>query len=139
QLLDAVAIGQLTPGPVSTTTAVVGYIIAGFPGAIVATLGIFLPSFVLVILTAPLIPRMRKSTFLGAFLAGVNAGVIAAILVTLLDLANAALRVLGGTVWSPLAIGLAMAALVLLIRYKINATWLIAGGGLIGLIVGLVS
>lgn len=139
QLLDAVAIGQLTPGPVSTTTAVVGYIIAGFPGAIAATVGIFLPSFVLVILTAPLIPKMQKSAFLGAFLAGVNAGVIAAILVTLLDLANAALRVLNGTDWSLLAIGLTLVALVLLIRYKINATWLIAGGALIGLLLSLVG
>lgn len=137
QLLDAVAIGQLTPGPVSTTTAVVGYIIAGFPGAVAATFGIFLPSFVLVILTAPLIPRMRKSTFLGAFLAGVNAGVIAAILVTLIDLANAALRTLNSTNWSPLAIGLTLGALVLLIRYKTNATWLIVGGAIIGFVSGL--
>ncbi len=133
QLLDAVAIGQLTPGPVSTTVAVVGYIIAGLPGAIAATLGIFLPSFVLVILTAPLIPKMRQSKFLGGFLSGVNAGVIAAILVTLIDLTGAALRTIDGTAWSPLAILLALVALALLIRYRTNATWLILMGGIVGL------
>jgi chromate transporter len=132
QLLDAVAIGQLTPGPVSTTVAVVGYIIAGVPGAIAGTLGIFLPCFILVILTAPLIPKMRQSKFLGGFLSGVNAGVIAAILVTLIELTGAALRTLDGTTWSPLAILLALVTLGLLIRYKVNATWLILLGGIVG-------
>ncbi len=133
QLLDAVAIGQLTPGPVSTTVAVVGYIIAGVPGAIAGTLGIFLPCFILVILTAPLIPKMRQSKFLGGFLSGVNAGVIAAILVTLIELTGAALRTLDGTMWSPLAILVALVTLGLLIRYKVNATWLILMGGVVGL------
>ncbi len=133
QLLDAVAIGQITPGPVSTTVAVVGYIVAGLPGAFVATLGIFLPSFVLVILTAPLIPKMRQSKFLGGFLSGVNVGVIAAILITLIELTGAALRTLDGAAWSPLAILLALVALALLVRYKINATWLILMGGVVGL------
>jgi chromate transporter len=136
QLLDAIAIGQITPGPVLTTSTVVGYIIAGLPGAVVATFGIFLPSFVLVILTAPLIPRMRKSRVMGAFLTGVNAGVVAAILVTLLDLTQAALRTPDGAAISPLAIGLAVAALALLVRAKINATWLIVAGGLVGLVAG---
>ncbi|MBL8166030.1 MAG: chromate efflux transporter [Anaerolineae bacterium] len=136
QLLDAVAIGQTTPGPVLTTVTVVGYIVAGLPGALLATLGVFLPSFVLVILTAPLIPRMRRSRFLGAFLTGVNAGVIAAIGVTLLDLINAGLRNLDGSAWSPLAILLALGALVLLLRFRLNATWLIAAGGLIGVLAG---
>lgn len=133
QLLDAVAIGQITPGPVSTTVAVVGYIIAGLPGALAATLGIFLPCFILVILTAPLIPKMRQSKFLGGFLSGVNAGVIAAILVTLIDLTGAALRTLDGAAWSPLAVLLALMALALLVRYKLNATWLILLGGVVGL------
>lgn len=137
QLLDAVAIGQLTPGPVSTTVAVVGYIVAGLSGAIVATLGIFLPSFVLVILTAPLIPRMRKSTFLGGFLSGVNTGVIAAIVVTLIDLTGAALHSLDSSLWSPIAIALSLIALALLIRYKLNATWLILFGAVVGLVASL--
>jgi chromate transporter len=139
QLLDAVAIGQTTPGPVLTTVTVVGYIVAGLPGALVATLGVFLPSFVLVILSAPLIPRMRRSRFLGAFLTGVNAGVIAAILVTLVDLILAGLRTLEGSAWSPLAILLALAALALLLRFKLNATWLIAVGGLVGVLAGALN
>ncbi len=96
ELLDAIAIGQITPGPVSTTATVVGYIVAGLPGAFAATLGIFLPCFVLVILTAPLIPRMRRSRFMSAFLNGVNAGVIAAILITVAKLAGETLQPLGG-------------------------------------------
>ncbi|MBZ0298694.1 MAG: chromate efflux transporter [Anaerolineae bacterium] len=134
QLLDAIAIGQTTPGPVSTTSAVVGYIIAGVPGALAATLGIFLPSFVFVILSAPLIPRMRRSPFMSAFLAGVNAGVIAAIGITLLDLTRVALLNPDGTQFSLLAVALAAGSLFVLIRFRINATWLIAIGGAVGLI-----
>jgi chromate transporter len=139
QLLDAIAIGQITPGPVSTTTAVVGYIVAGLPGAVVATLGIFLPSFVLVILTAPLIPKMRGNRYLGAFLSGVNAGVIAAILVTLIDLARASLLTLNSAAFSPIAITLALVSLFLLVRTKINPTWLILAGAVIGLVIGVLG
>jgi chromate transporter len=136
QLLDAIAIGQVTPGPVSTAATVVGYIMAGVPGAVVATLGIFLPSFVLVILTAPLIPRMRSSPITGAFLTGVNAGVVAAILLTLFDLTRAALLTPDGASFSPIAIGVSLVSLALLVRTKINATWLIAAGGVVGLLFG---
>jgi len=135
QLLDAVAIGQLTPGPVSTTAAVVGYIVAGFSGAVAATVGMFLPSFLLVILTAPLIPKMRRSRFMGDFLSGVNAGVVAAILITVLMLANEAFRTADG-VLSPLALLLFALALVGLIRFRLNATWLIVAGALVGLLSG---
>jgi chromate transporter len=114
----------------------VGYIVSGLPGAVLATLGIFLPSFVLVILTAPLIPKMRRSRFLSAFLSGVNVGVVAAILVTLFDLARAALLTPDGSQISLIAIVLAVGALALLVRTKINATWLIAVGGVIGLLAG---
>jgi chromate transporter len=134
QLLDAIAIGQVTPGPVSTAAGVVGYILAGFPGAIAATAGIFLPSFVLVILTAPLIPRMRRSRIMSAFLSGINAGVIAAIGVTLVDLALVALRTPDGTVFSVIAIALCLATLVALVRFRVNATWLILLGGVVGLL-----
>ncbi|MFN8561793.1 MAG: chromate transporter [Anaerolineae bacterium] len=134
ELLDAIAIGQITPGPVSTTATVVGYIVAGLPGAFAATLGIFLPCFVLVILTAPLIPKMRRSRFMSAFLNGVNAGVIAAILITVVGLAGEALQPLdGAVVTSYVAIGLAITALVALIRFRINATWLIMISALVGL------
>lgn len=136
QVLDAIAIGQVTPGPVSTAVTVVGYIIAGFPGAVVGTVAIFLPAFVLVILTAPLIPRMRQSKVTSDFLSGVNTGVIAAILITLLELANVALRTPNGQTFSPLAIGLAVIALVGLVRWKVNATWLIIAGAVVGLVLG---
>jgi chromate transporter len=139
QLLDAIAIGQITPGPVSTTTAVIGYIIAGFPGAFAATFGIFLPSFVLVILTAPLIPKMRQNAFLGGFLSGVNAGVIAAILVTLADLAGASIRTVDGAALSPVAILLVLGALALLLRTRINPTWLILLGGIVGFVAGFLN
>jgi chromate transporter len=136
ELLDAIAIGQITPGPVSTTATVVGYIVAGLPGAFAATLGIFLPSFVLVILTAPLIPKMRRSPFLSALLNGVNAGVIAAILITVAHLAGEALAPFEALpVTTALAVALALLALVALIRWRVNATWLILAGGLAGLAV----
>lgn len=142
ELLDAVAIGQFTPGPVLTTTTVIGYILAGFPGAIAATVGVFLPAFVLVILTAPLIPRMRRSPVMSAFLDGVNAGVLAAILVTVVQLARAALIPLEGGLESGLplsilAVALFIVAVIAQIRYKVNATWLIVIGAAAGFFVGL--
>ncbi|MCK6579704.1 MAG: chromate efflux transporter [Anaerolineae bacterium] len=143
QLLDAIAIGQFTPGPVSTTAAVVGYLVDGVPGAVAATIGIFLPSFVLVILTAPLIPRMRRSPFLSAFLSGINVGVIAAILVTVVNLAMEALRPLGaldgsaagGTfdLSSGVAVALAVGSMAALLRWRVNATLLILIGAGVGL------
>ena len=136
ELLDAVAIGQITPGPVSTTAAVVGYLVAGVPGAIAGTVGIFLPSFVFVILTAPLIPRMRRSAFMSAFLSGVNAGVVAAIGVTLAGLAVAALQPIGGGGISIVAVALALVSLAALTRTKINPTWLITVGAVVGLLYG---
>ena len=72
QLLDAVAIGQVTPGPVFTTATFIGYLLGGLPGGLLATLGIFLPSFVFVALSNPLIPRLRRSAWAGALLDGVN-------------------------------------------------------------------
>jgi chromate transporter len=135
QFLDAFAMGQTTPGPVLTTVGAVGYMVAGLPGAILGTVGIFLPAFVLVIVTAPLIPRMRANRFLGAFLTGVNAGVIAAILVTLIDLLAGTFRTPDGSQWSFIALVVGIGSLAVLVRYKINSTWLIALGGLIGLLV----
>jgi chromate transporter len=134
EVLDAVAIGQTTPGPVLTTVTVVGYIVAGLPGAIMATIGVFLPAFVLVILTAPLLPRVRESRFCSAFLAGANTGVIAALLVTLVDLALAAWRTSSDTALSLTSLFITIGALALLLRTTLNPIWLIAVGGLIGLL-----
>lgn len=132
QLLDAVAVGQFTPGPLFTTATFVGYLIgdtvgAGLLGAALATVGIFLPSFIFVLISNPYIPRMRQSKTFSALLDGVNAAALGLMAGVTIELAISALI-------DPLTIALAVAALVLLIRFKINATWLILAGALIGLI-----
>lgn len=127
QLIDAVAIGQLTPGPVFTTSTFIGYLILGFPGAMVSTMGIFLPSFLLVWLMRPLIPRLRSSPYVSSALDGVNAaslGLMAAVTVKL------GMASLGSPVYSLIFLG----ALVLLLKVKINSAFLILGGGLLGLL-----
>jgi chromate transporter len=127
QLLDAIAIGQVTPGPVFTTATFIGYVLGGIPGALLATLGIFLPSFIFVAVSNPLIPRMRKSAWVSGLLDGVN--------VASLGLMAAVTWQLG---WASLTgflpIFIALTSFVLLIWFKVNSTWLIAGGGLIGLL-----
>ncbi|MFL5801625.1 MAG: chromate efflux transporter [Roseiflexaceae bacterium] len=130
QLLDAVAIGQVTPGPVFTTATFIGYIVAGAPGAALATVGIFLPSFLFVALTNPLIPRLRRSAWMGAFLDGVNVAAVGLMVAVTWELGRAAI-----VDWLTLA--LALIAAVLLLRFKVNSTWLIAGGGAAGLLAQL--
>jgi len=125
QLLDAVAVGQVTPGPVFTTATFIGYVLGGVPGAIVATVGIFLPAFVFVALSGPLVPRLRKSPIAGAALDGVNAASFALMALVTWQLGRAAI------VDVPTAL-LALGAGVLLAAWRINAAWLILGGGLIG-------
>lgn len=128
QLLDAVAIGQITPGPVFTTATFIGYILGGGFGAFVATLGIFLPAFVFVGITHPFIPRMRASKWFGALLDGVNVASAALMAGVTLQLARSAF-----TDWYTLSI--ALVAAVLLFRFKLNATWLMLGGAIAGLLV----
>jgi len=127
QLLDAVAIGQVTPGPVFTTATFIGYLVAGVPGAVLATVGIFLPSFVFVSLTNPLIPRLRRSPWMSAFLDGVNVAAVGLMAAVTWELGRAAI-----IDWLTLA--LALAAVLLLFRFKVNSTWLIAGGGAVGIV-----
>ncbi|MGE5755300.1 MAG: chromate transporter, partial [Planctomycetaceae bacterium] len=127
QLLDAIAIGQVTPGPVSTTATFIGFVLGGLPGAAVATLGIFLPAFIFVALSGPLVPRLRRSATAGAFLDGVNAASLAVMAVVTWRLGRAALV-------DPTTIGLALASGVLLIRYRINSAWPVLAGGLVGLL-----
>ncbi len=127
QLLDAVAIGQVTPGPLFTTATFIGFLLAGIPGAAVATAGIFLPSFIFVAISGPIIPRLRNSAPAGAFLDGVNAASLALMAVVTLQLGADSLR-------DPLSILLALASAVLLLRFKLNSIWLILGGVIIGLI-----
>jgi chromate transporter len=128
QLLDAVAIGQVTPGPVFTTATFVGYLVAGGAGAVVATVGIFLPAFVFVALSGPLVPRIRRSPMAGAALDGVNVASLALMAVVTWQLGRAAM-VDGVTVL------LALVSALLLVRFRINSAWLVAGGALIGLLV----
>jgi chromate transporter len=125
QLLDAVAVGQITPGPVLTTATFVGYLVAGFPGGLLATAAIFLPSFVFVALSSPLIPRLRRSPWAGAFLDGANAASVALMATVTWELGRAAV-----VDW--LTAGLAGAAAVLLLLTRLNSAWLVAGGAIVG-------
>jgi chromate transporter len=125
QLMDAVAVGQLTPGPVFTTATFLGYLLGGPWGAVVATVGIFLPGFVLVGITRPLVARIRRSALASAFLDGVNVASLALMAVVTLQLARASL------VDVPTVL-LAAVSAVLLLRFKVNSTWLVLGGAVVG-------
>ena len=126
QLLDAVAIGQMTPGPVFTTATFVGYLVAGVPGAVLATVGIFLPAFVFVALLHPLVPRLRRSPWTAAMLDGVN--------VAAMGLMAAVTWLLGReAIVDPLTATIAIAAALLLIRFRVNSAWLVLAGAIVGL------
>lgn len=125
QLVDAIAVGQFTPGPVFTTTTFIGYLILGHQGAIVATLGIFLPAFLLVALSAPLIPALRRSRWTAPLLDGLN--------VASLSLMAGAAIVLGqATVLSWYGAVTFILSFFLLIRFKVNSVWLILAAGTLG-------
>jgi len=128
QLLDAIAAGQVTPGPVFSTATFVGWLLAGPGGALAATAGIFLPAFVFVALSAPLVPRLRASRSAAALLDGLNVASLALMAVVTARLAPAAI------VDVPTALLAALAALLLL-RLRTNATWLLLGGAALGLII----
>jgi chromate transporter len=125
QLLDAVAVGQFTPGPVFSTATFVGYVIAGLPGAATATLGIFLPSFFFVWLSHPWVPKLRASSWASGFLDGVNVGSVALMAAVALQLGQSALRS-----WP--AVVIALLALVLLLRTRLNTAWIVLGGAVLG-------
>jgi len=130
QLLDAVAVGQITPGPVFTTATFVGYVLAGIPGALVATVGIFLPAFVFVALSGSLVPRLRNSSIAGLALDGVNAGSLAIMAVVTVQLAARAL------VDIPTII-IAAAAGLAIFKFKMNSAWLVGAAALAGLAASL--
>jgi chromate transporter len=127
QLIDAVAVGQLTPGPVFTTATFIGYVVAGTSGAALSTLAIFLPSFVFVAIVYPLVPRLRASALMSAFLDGVNVAAIGLMLAVTWQLARSAV-----VDWP--SAGVALLATVLLLRWRMNSVWLIAGGAAFGAI-----
>jgi chromate transporter len=129
QLLDAVAVGQFTPGPLSSTATFIGYVLAGPAGAAVATIGIFLPAFAFVAACGPFVPRLRASRPVGAFLDGVNVGALALMAAVTLQLARSAL------VGVPTA-ALFLASAAVLAVFRINAAWLVLAGGLLGIAFG---
>jgi chromate transporter len=125
QLLDAIALGQLTPGPVLSTATFIGYVLAGAPGAAVATIGIFLPSFLFVLALNPLVPKLRRSAWMAAFLDAVNVAAVGLMAAVTVKLGAAAL-----TSWPAwLIAGLAAAAAL---RFRVNAAWLVLAGALLG-------
>lgn len=125
QLLDAIAIGQFTPGPISSTATFIGYVLLGFPGAAVATLAIFLPSFIFVMLSSPLIPKLRGSPIARSFLDGVNAGALGLMLGVCFSLGFASLTNVAG--W--FIFGL---AIIVLVVWNLNAAWIILGSACLG-------
>ena len=125
QLIDAFAVGQMTPGPVFSTATFIGYVIGGGSGAILATLGIFLPSFFFVAASGWLIPRLRRSVTARAFLDGVNVASLALMTAVTWELGRAAL------VDVPTVV-LAVASAVLLFWFRINSAWLVLGGCVLG-------
>ena len=132
QLLDAVAIGQVTPGPLFTTATFAGVVLGGPVGGLVATVGIFLPAFVFVALSGPLVPRIRRSPSAGAALDGINAASLALMAVVSIQLGLAALV-------DPVTILIAAASLLALLKYRVNSAWLIAAGALTGILAGWIA
>jgi len=130
QLLDAVAVGQVTPGPVFTTATFIGYVLGGIPGAVTATVGIFLPAFVFVAVSGPLIPRLRRSRLAGAALDGVNAASLGLMAVVTWQLGRASIVSLSS--WA-----VAVIAGALLATRRVNAAWLVIGGAIAGVALGM--
>jgi chromate transporter len=127
QLVDAIAVGQVTPGPLFTSATFIGYILGGTPGALVATLGIFLPSFFFVVLSNPFIPRIRNSTWVSGLLDGVNVAALGLMAGVTIQLSTTSL-----VDWLTITMGLISAGL--LFRFNFNSTWLIVGGAMVGVI-----
>lgn len=127
QLLDAIAVGQVTPGPVFTTATFIGYVLGGTRGALIGTLGIFLPAFFFVAVSGPLVPRIRQSLVAGSFLDGVNVAALALMLVVTYQLGHAAIVDLK-------TIAMALTSAVILFRFHVNSAWLILGGAIAGLL-----
>jgi chromate transporter len=127
QLLDAVAVGQVTPGPVFTTATFIGFLLGGIRGAFLSTVGIFLPAFLLVAVSGALMPRIRRSKVAGAFLDGVNVASLALMAAVTWQLGRASLV-------DSLTILLATVSVLALFRFRVNSAWLVLLGAAISLV-----
>jgi chromate transporter len=127
QLIDAIAAGQMTPGPLSTSATFIGYLLGGVPGAIIATFGIYIPAFVVVALSNPLIPRIRHSPWASGFLDGVNVAALGLMAAVTWELAQAAFPDL-------FAVVIGLVAAFMLFRYRVNSVYLVLFGALLGLL-----
>ncbi|MDG1331449.1 MAG: chromate efflux transporter [Crocinitomicaceae bacterium] len=137
ELIDAIAIGQFTPGPVLSTATFIGYQLNGIAGALVATVGIFLPSFLFVLLLNPLIPKMRQSKLLRGFLDTVNIAAVAIMVAVLFEIAMESLVADGNVEWR--AVVIAVISLILTFGYKkISVMWLVLGGAVLGYLLQLI-
>lgn len=132
QLLDAIAIGQFTPGPVLSTAAFIGYLLAGVPGAAISAAAIFAPSFVFVAILNPIVPRLRRSQWMSAFLDAVNVSAVGLMAAVLLRLTTDVI-----TAW-PAAL-LALLAAVAVLRWRISSAWTVLGGALLGWLLALLG
>lgn len=128
QLLDAIAVGQVTPGPVFTTATFIGYLLSGPLGALVATVGIFLPAFIFVAMSAQFIHRLRGSSHMASILDGVNAASLAIMCVATVWLGRS-------SIVDFRSLMVTILAALLLIRYKVNSVWLIGIGGILGFLI----
>ncbi len=126
QLLDAISVGQITPGPLSSAVTFIGYLIEGLPGAILSTIAIFLPSFLFVFLLGKFLPQLRKSPLAQSFLDGVNSGVVALIIAVGLTLMHNSINAVGPAI-------IFIIGIFVLLKYKLDPALLILSGGLIGL------
>jgi len=132
QVVDAIAVaGQITPGPVFNSAAFVGYLLGGWPSALLAALGIFLPSFILVGLLSRFLPAMRKSWLAASFLDGVNASSLGLMAAVAIQLGRA-------VIIDPFTIFITLVALFLVLRFKISSVWLVLGGGALGVVYKLI-
>jgi chromate transporter len=127
QVIDAIAVGQITPGPISTTATFIGYVIAGFPGSIISTVGMFLPSFIIVLFTAKFLPKINHLSTIKVLLDGISASAVALIAFAIINLMKSTINDLTSIV-------IASFALILSIKYEVDTLWLIIGGVLLGFI-----
>lgn len=132
QLIDAIAIGQMTPGPLFTTATFIGYVLGGMPAALLATLGIFLPSYIFVAISNPVIPRLRQSVWAGNLLDGVIVASLGLMAAVTFQLGTAAL------IDVP-TLTIFLISAVLLFRYRLSSTWLIFGGALTGFLISILQ